>query len=364
MPPARNHWKLLVLALAAAALPSAGLPPRQPAPEFPSTRSEALEQLRQRLPSKGKRAVLRGEDSWLFLHDEARLLLCERFWGAGAEASDLIESPAARDPLPEVLRFRRQLEERGVGLLFVPIPAKLAAYPERLLSAFDPRRSERLDAAVPDFLRELEAHGVHTLDLLPELLAAKAQGEPALYLATDSHWSPRGIRVAARALAEHLRRNSARWMLAVPPPRPFEVSTERVTIRGDIAAALRNSPPGPETVEIVSVVGEPEADELGGARRASPILLLGDSYLNVYSEYRSDFRSHLEAELGLPLDRVAVNAGGPTGSRQALARAPERLEGKRLVVWLTASRLFVSGPGWYPVELPPAASASPVGAPR
>ncbi|MCC5830758.1 MAG: hypothetical protein JJU36_15030 [Phycisphaeraceae bacterium] len=85
----------------------------------------------------------------------------------------------------------------------------------------------------------------------------------------------------------------------------------------------------------------------------SPILLLGDSFTNIFSRKAmgwgdsAGLAEQLAYELALPLDVIAINGGGALASRQALAadlaRGEDRLAGKRLVIWQFATRELSQG---------------------
>jgi hypothetical protein len=186
------------------------------------------------------------------------------------------------------------------------------------------------------------------VDLAPDFLAARAPAPDALYLATDTHWSPRGCRLAAQLVARRLRE------LGVAGAGPATGASQRPLREewreraGDLAALVPGTRPAPEKILLRRVVATGDAT----LPSASPVLLLGDSHLEVYHSMQSGFGDHLGVELGATPDQIAVQAGGPTASRQALGRAPARLAGKSVVVWVLAERFFVSGTGWSRVPLP------------
>ena len=92
---------------------------------------------------------------------------------------------------------------------------------------------------------------------------------------------------------------------------------------------------------------------------AAEVLLLGDSFTNVYSDPAlgwgrgAGLAEQLACELGRPVDKLALNAGA-WATRQALARAVAgcraRLAGKRVVVYQFAGRELSSG-DWRLVDL-------------
>ena len=79
---------------------------------------------------------------------------------------------------------------------------------------------------------------------------------------------------------------------------------------------------------------------------ASPILLLGDSFARVF------LIANLAFELQLPLTSIVNDGGASTLVRQELARDPEQLRGKRLVIWIFAERDARFGlQGWQRIQL-------------
>jgi alginate O-acetyltransferase complex protein AlgJ len=336
----------LGVALLATACRAPGPSASTPAPAPPVADAALRTALRPQLERLGvvrAGSPLVGRHGWLFLTSEARYLATDRFWGADVDSG-------GEDPLEVVVDFARQLRERGADLLFVPVPPKLALEPGELLDGL-PATPVLIDAATPAFLAELAAHGVAGVDLYPAFFAARRAGGEPLATASDSHWSPRGCQVAAAEVARVVRE---RWPgLAGPRDTATAPPPVRHAIPGDLRRLLPEPRPPRETLTFFpAVAGEPEPEGPSGG----PILVLGDSHVLVYRTRRSGFTDHLERDLGLRLDQLGVEAGGPTGARQALARRPELLAARKLVVWVSAARLFVAGPPWLRVELPPTPS--------
>jgi hypothetical protein len=98
--------------------------------------------------------------------------------------------------IDSVTEFARQLRERGTTLVFAPIPDTAEVYPE----LFPPEQIAR--CARPSLFDRLvpaaREAGVEAVDLRAVFRANKV---PYLYRHDDSHWTPRGVRVAAAALA-------------------------------------------------------------------------------------------------------------------------------------------------------------------
>ena len=94
--------------------------------------------------------------------------------------------------------------------------------------------------------------------------------------------------------------------------------------------------------------------------KGAEILLLGDSFANVYSDAAlgwgasAGLGEQLSYFLQRPVDRLAVNAGGALQARKTLQRVlasgEDRLAGKRVVIYQFAARELAQG-DWQIVEL-------------
>jgi hypothetical protein len=89
---------------------------------------------------------------------------------------------------------------------------------------------------------------------------------------------------------------------------------------------------------------------------ASPVLVLGDSFLRIYETDEpkaAGFIAHLARELHTPVASIVNDGGASTLVRQQLARRPALLEGKKVVIWEFVERDIRFGTdGWQEVTLP------------
>jgi hypothetical protein len=87
------------------------------------------------------------------------------------------------------------------------------------------------------------------------------------------------------------------------------------------------------------------------------VLVLGDSFLRIYQtdEPRAaGFIAHLARRLRQPVASVVNDGGASTLVRQELARRPQLLQGKSVVIWEFVERDIRFGTeGWKPVPLAP-----------
>jgi len=136
-------------------------------------------------------AAVAGSDGWLFLTAELRFLSAGRFWADDAVAVSRSHKPDSADPLPAILDFNKQLKERGIKLLVVPVPPKAAIYPEEILPELAISGEETL-TFLSRFYDELRANGVEVVDLAPRYFEFRSKKRDALFCKTDSHRSGLG----------------------------------------------------------------------------------------------------------------------------------------------------------------------------
>lgn len=286
----------------------------------------------------GNPQVVPGEDGWLFYRPAVDSLTGPGFLEPDVLAArrlggDAWEEPVQPDPRPALLALHRLLAPRGIRLLVLPVPVKASIHPGKLAGpAMRPIENPSFDELVQFLAKE----GIEVLDVGPLL----AEGGP-YYLETDTHWNPAGVERTALALAASLPKGTTAYQEVERPVRGT----------GDLARLLE-LPPGsdlypPQEVTVRAVL-QPD----GSPWRPDPaaeILLLGDSYTNVFSQdglgwgTGAGLAERLSFHLRRPVDRIALNAGGAYASRHALARDLSRLEGKKLVIYEFSARELATG---------------------
>lgn len=297
------------------------------------------------------RPVVRGLDGWLFIGSELRHLGLRRFWGPRAAQVSRASRPEWADPLPAILDFKAQLEGAGIDLLFVPVPAKAAVYPDRVpgLAGADP--SLRFDPEDAAFYQVLREQGVEVIDLAPEFHRLRQVDDRPVYCRQDTHWAGPAIEETARLIAAQLRRRS--WFESVPKGQ-FETERRSLEITGDLWRMLDDASTAKETLSL-GFVGRRTGAGLEPVEtwRESPVLLLGDSHGLVFHAggdmhaSGAGLADHLARELGFAVDLLAVRGSGATPSRIALLRRGDGLAGKKVLVWCLSVREFTEGAqGW------------------
>jgi alginate O-acetyltransferase complex protein AlgJ len=141
--------------------------------------------------------VIWGKDGWVFLNKIPGLDMPAYLRGTVAWGPD-----HARMFLRVMAQRQAWLAEQGIPLLVVMPPVKGLVYPECLPGDIRPMAPSLREQV----LEEIKQSGtpLHFLDLLPDLLAAKA-GSPPLYYRTDTHWNERGAYVGYQAIIRELK---------------------------------------------------------------------------------------------------------------------------------------------------------------
>lgn len=300
------------------------------------------------LKDTGDKAIA-GRDGWFFYKPGVQYLTARPR-----------PNPGPDNPLPAILAFRAELAARGIQLVVVPAPNKESVYPEKLSARAGGIRGAVCEQT-SELLRELTAAGVEVVDLFELYAAAKqASGSSAgapFYLAQDSHWSPAGVDLAVKAVAQRLLERG--WVK--PGAIDYELKPAPVERVGDVIRMLK-SPPieramTPEKIPCRQVVqpgnGKPYRDDPG-----AEILVLGDSFLRIYEQDEpgaAGFIAHLARELRQPVASIVSDGGASTLVRQELFRRSSLLANKKVVVWEFVERdIRFGAEGWQIIPLPPA----------
>ena len=290
--------------------------------------------------------ALRGRSGWFFYKPAVRYLV--EPWPPG-------DTDAQGNIFDAIISFRDDLSKRGIRLLVVIAPNKASVYPE-MLAARAGAAGAPINPVTRDVLTELDQAGVEVVDLFEVYRQARQSPDnPACYLAQDSHWSSVGMRLAAEAVVCRLL--SSGWV--AKGPVEYELKTRFVERCGDVLRMIRTPQIErlyqPERLHCMQVLdartAKPCADDPN-----SPVLVLGDSFLRIYERDEpgsGGFVSHLAHQLGFGLASIINDGGASTLVRQQLARKPELLTGKKVVVWEFVERDIRFGTeGWQVISLP------------
>ncbi|MDQ2644927.1 MAG: hypothetical protein M3020_14015 [Myxococcota bacterium] len=306
------------------------------------------ERIRERIRKTPKAVkALEGNDGFLFFRQSLSFVV----------SGDIERQRRGKNPLPVIVEFKKELEARGVDFLFVPVPTKAEIFPDRVDDAGKAFVGKPIQPYFRKFLASLSSAGVEVVDLLPAFLAARrenAKGLEPIYQRQDTHWTDRGLRIAADLLAARLKKYP--WYTALGPhARRYSVKEASFERFGDLHSRLpepRKSHYQPEKLRAEQVLapggGFYEDDE------QSPIVVLGDSYTGVYQLMDAEhagLSAHLARAVGYPADLVMSYGGGPNVRNKLLRRGKDALETKRLVIWvMTARDLYDYWEDWEPLK--------------
>jgi alginate O-acetyltransferase complex protein AlgJ len=257
------------------------------------------------------------------------------------------------DPRAAIRQFHRQLAERNIRLVLMPTPDKATIHPEKFSSRFEGRRMSVHNPSYPQFLAELEAEGVLVCDVTDALTQYRDHSGKAVYLATDTHWRPEAMELAAAELARLIEEKIVWGATAVEPD--WRRTSREISNFGDLASMLKlRTHQGLFDEESVTI--RPVTNTAGAPWRPDPtaeILLLGDSFANIYSLEMMNWggaaglAEQLSFELDRRVDTVLRNDDGAYATREMLSRelaqGEDRLAGKRVVVWQFAARELAVG---------------------
>ncbi len=288
-----------------------------------------------KMAGTGEGFALKGsEPGWLFLRDDVTHAGKGEFWKAAP-------SPA----LPIITKFRETLAAAGVTLILAPVPSKAAVYPDKLFPGATPGAM----ASSTPFLEELKSTGATIIDL--ETLFRAERDRENVFCASDSHWSPFGAALAAKAIA------ATPALAALAKPGTYVTGEAMdITITGDLVASPGLEATPKETLILTKTgTGTSAATEPVPAAAAGPVILMGDSHTMVFTDGASlgmhcqgaGLRDHLQAALGFPLVQLSNQNSGGTGARrlfnQRLLANPAYLKDVKAVVWVFSIREFTLG---------------------
>jgi hypothetical protein len=306
----------------------------------------------------GNERVYPGHDGWVFYRQDVEYITGPGFLdpariGRRIAAAPEWTDPPHPDPREAILQFKRDLDARGITLVVMPMPLKPGVHPEMLVRRYTDVTGVLQNRSYRAFVDDLRRNGVLVFDPSDALAAARGSGPQ--YLATDTHWRPETMEAVAGLAGDFILTQAA---LPAAKDPGYRIERVEVRSRGDIARMLDL----PEH----SVLFPPESVWLrrvlqhGSAWRSSrdaDVLLLGDSFSNIYSlesmgwGTSAGLAEQLSYSLRRPLDRLTQNDQGSFATRAMLQSDPSRLDGKRVVIYQFAVRELADG-DWKVLRIP------------
>ncbi len=306
-----------------------------------------------------------GKNAWFFYKNDVDYVIRPSVLDKRSIIVDPNDKVVTDDPVAAIVTFKKQLSDRGIDLIVVLMPAKPSIYPDVLNPSIRPGMSGKI-GTTPAIVELLRRRGVDAIDLFSAFAKERqndATAGDSLYLAKDTHWRGRGVRVAAHAVAERIKRFP--WYKE--GTTDYTVDSVDIDRIGDIGVmttlpafkvrrlTLACEPEKTRCYQVYQVFRDASGAETGRVLykddfKNSPVLLLGDSYSRIYQtdEPRSaGWISHIAYELKQPVASLVSDGGASTLVRQSLARRVNLLKGKKVVVWEIVERdLRYGAEGW------------------
>lgn len=306
--------------------------------------------------SGGGASVIDGLDGWLFLKDEITHLGSGKFWGEESVSATRAKNKKFADPLPPIVKYNKQLEEKGISFYLLPIPPKALIYPDKLQAGITPELASQELELYQAFYRELEESGVKVIDVLPAFM--KNRDKAQLYCRTDTHFSGQGLAYVATTAAEKIKAEP--WYQEIEKQQ-FDKNEVSVSITGDLVR-MAGRKDGGEELEL-SVVSVKSSGSPVASNDKSPVVLLGDSHALVFSvggdlhAKGAGLFDHLSADLGFPVDLLGVRGSGVNPARikfyQRSKKDKSYLTDKKVLIWCFTARDFTGSGGWRDIPVAP-----------
>jgi alginate O-acetyltransferase complex protein AlgJ len=258
------------------------------------------------------------------------------------------EAGVQPNPIKAILQFNEQLKARDIKLIIMPMPIKPMLYPEMLTGkSYElPLQNSSFEA----FSEAMKTAGVIVFDPAQMLVKAKQSGMN-VFLKTDTHWTPQAMQLVSQQLSRFI---SQQLKLSSINNYNATVSAKQINAQGDIAEMLKIEDVDlqfpRQSVTINEVIVNKSYWRID---KNAEILLLGDSFLNIYSLSamgwggHAGFAEQLAFYLQRPIDAICRNDAGAYATRQQLdqelKRGNDRLTGKKIVIWEFARREFADG---------------------
>ncbi|MES2820272.1 MAG: alginate O-acetyltransferase [Pseudomonadota bacterium] len=238
---------------------------------------------------EGSKGVVLGRDGWLFSNEE--YLIPNNY------------SHALDQHLQHIAKIQEQLRQHNKRLILLPVPLKLDIYAEYAQRPFDPRTPSLYD----EFIAQLQARQIEAAPLRSAFLQAK--GLTALFLRTDTHWSPQGANLAAQEVARQHPE-----LIGQAPYSSHQVTKKTYT--GDLLNFIQFSEwlaPGQkrgDEIPVFETLRRRQAVDAGQlfGEQGESIMLVGSSYTKIDDW---NFTGFLKESLQNDLLTTAVEERGP-----------------------------------------------------
>lgn len=260
-------------------------------------------------------------------------------------------------PGAAIIDLARQLNAHGIEFLYVSFPTRIEIDPALVVPgiATEGAPFRGMVDANTRFLLELSKASVEVLNLAPlfvenrDLGVAEADARRRLlYHRWNMHWTPRAIEIAAEQIAARLAQMP--WFRHGPykEHKAFNVRPKSIEFSAEGNGQAPDSPSEPIAMQCVQMQGAVLQKE---TKQKGPIVLLGDSFVNMHKDYGAAVHDHLFRHTGWPIDVIAPPGGAELQCRETLRLRGDNLAGKKVVIWLMQDAALEPSTQFRPVQL-------------
>ena len=177
----------------------------------------------------GNEQAYLGRDGWLFYRADIDSLIIAQntFFQIPHKAG------YPNDAVKAIVDFKRQLAERNITLIVMPIPVKPSIHPEKFSARHQNPNAPTHNPTYTKLVETLVSNGVLVCD--PSLRLFEVTPQNAQYLKTDTHWKPEAMERVAKHLAAFI---TERVEFTNTPTTTYTKTMTKVANVGDIAKML------------------------------------------------------------------------------------------------------------------------------
>jgi len=282
------------------------------------------------LLAEAREGAVVGQSNWLFTAEELRAPPSD------AQLAIVVQTIAG---------IRDRLAQAGTDLVVVPLPAKIDIYKNL---GPDPAFGAALQALYAEFSTQLVGRGVAVIDAR----AALVNPTKPVFFATDTHWTPQGAALVAKAIGASGTIPVGDLVYTATPAAAKALTGDLISFVTTPTLAHRIGLGAESVTPMVQTAADDAAgsgaDIFGAA--ATDIVLVGTSY-SANTDW--GFADALMRELGRDVVSVAEQGLGPLQPMQHFLASPDfRTAPPQVVIWEIPIR-YLTDPRLWSTEVQP-----------